>query len=293
MANALLSRTKLATLDIGKLLTTSSRSHYKPTIITNPTGCRSRSQVADAALYKDETRLPLRVQACRNYQQHALINSVHTLQRNNHFPQNTSPIRNVSQFATLSPATMMEPVVHHLFESTSGTWQYVVADPATSSAVIIDPVLNYDPIKNKVSTESADVILALINEKNYKVGMILETHAHADHLTAASYLQTTLARTTGHRPIVGIGSRIKQVQELFGKRYGLVPDDYANVFDKLWKDDEQFTIGNLRAQAIHLPGHTPDHMGYKISGKFCQFHQPIFAFPFLLLKHHQKDSIIT
>lgn len=276
MASVLLPRRRLTTLGIGKLQTGSSRSSYKSTIQTNPSGRRFRSQVADAALYKDETRVLVPLQACHHYQQHALVKSAHIPYRNNYSPQSTSSICKLSPFATLSPTTMTEPIIHHLFEPTSGTWQYIVADPTTSSAVIIDPVLNFDPIRSKVSTESADAILALIDARGYQVDMILETHAHADHLTAASYLQATLTKTTGHRPIAGIGSRIKQVQDLFGKRYGVVPDEYANVFDKLWEDDEHFAIGNLSAQAIHLPGHTPDHMGYKISGEFYQFLQSRF-----------------
>ncbi|KAI9152189.1 Glyoxylase B2 [Paramyrothecium foliicola] len=156
--------------------------------------------------------------------------------------------------------------VHPLFEFVTGTWQYIVADAATARAVIIDPVLNYDPLTMTASTEAADSILALLHQNGYKVDMILETHAHADHLTAASYLQATLATKTGHKPILGIGSRIREVQKLFGKRYGIDVEEYEHAFDKLWKDDEEFAVGDLTAQAIHLPGHTPDHMGYKIGG---------------------------
>lgn len=158
----------------------------------------------------------------------------------------------------------MEPAVHALFERVTGTWQYIVADKTTSIAIIIDSVLDYDPITAKVSTKSADAILALVDKEGYKIDMILETHAHADHLTAASYLQAALGKKRGYKPAIGIGSRIKQVQQLFGGRYGVAKEEYDNVFDKLWEDDEQFTIGNLSAKAIHLPGHTPDHMGYKI-----------------------------
>lgn len=168
---------------------------------------------------------------------------------------------------SVSSANKMEAAVHELFEPATGSWQYVVADPNSKSAVIIDPVLNYDPLKAAISTESANEIITTVREKGYKVEMILETHVHADHITAASYIQSRLAETQGHKPMITIGSRIKQVQNTFGERYKIPPEEYNGAFDKLWEDDEKFTIGTLAAQAIHLPGHTPDHMGYKIGSK--------------------------
>jgi glyoxylase-like metal-dependent hydrolase (beta-lactamase superfamily II) len=160
-----------------------------------------------------------------------------------------------------------EPTIHDLFESKTGTWQYVVADPSTLTAVIIDPVLDYDPTTQVVTTQTADSLISLVREKGYKVDRILETHVHADHLTAASYLQNRLAQVQGYTPPIGIGKRIKQVQKLFGQRYGIPAEEYEGTFGKLFDDDETFNIGNLRAMAIHLPGHTPDHLGYKVGGK--------------------------
>ncbi|KAJ6190396.1 hypothetical protein N7519_000417 [Penicillium mononematosum] len=163
-----------------------------------------------------------------------------------------------------------EPVIHDVFEPTSGTWQYLIADPSTSTAVIIDPVLNYDPATQVVATHAADSLLFLIKEKGYKIDKILETHAHADHLTAASYLQKRLAQNQDHKPPICIGKRIEQVQKLFAERYGVPEEEYKGIFDKLFDDDETFAIGNLKGQAIHLPGHTPDHLGYKIGDNlFC------------------------
>lgn len=143
----------------------------------------------------------------------------------------------------------------------------MVADPSTSSAVIIDPVLDYDAATQTVTTQTADSLLSLVKHKGYHVDMILETHAHADHLSAASYLQSRLSQVQGHRPPIGIGKRIDQVQQLFGQRYGVPAEEYRAVFDKLFDDDETFNVGDVVATAIHLPGHTPDHMGYKIGGK--------------------------
>lgn len=96
---------------------------------------------------------------------------------------------------------------------------------------------------------------------------ILETHAHADHLTSSSYLQKQLTQSQGFKPPIGIGKRIEQVQKLFGQRYGLAKDEWLGVFDNLFDDDETFSVGELTAKAIHLPGHTPDHLGYQIGGK--------------------------
>lgn len=142
----------------------------------------------------------------------------------------------------------------------------MVADPSTQKAVIIDPVLDYDPATQVISYHTADSLLSMIEEKGYKVDKILETHAHADHLTAASYLQDCLAERQGHRPPICIGQRIRQVQRLFGQMYDIPANEYEDVFDKLFDDDEMFDIGKLTATAVHLPGHTPDHVGYKIGG---------------------------
>jgi glyoxylase-like metal-dependent hydrolase (beta-lactamase superfamily II) len=171
--------------------------------------------------------------------------------------------------ASYSPEAVIsqEPNIHSVFESETGTWQYVVADPSTMTAAIIDPVLDYDPATQVITTQTADSLLSLVKEKGYRVAWILETHAHADHLTASSYLQKHLTQKQGRRPPIGIGKLIGKVQELFGKRYGVPAKEYEGAFDKLFDDDEEFEIGNLRATAIRLPGHTPDHLGYKIGGK--------------------------
>lgn len=144
-------------------------------------------------------------------------------------------------------------------------------DPSTSYAAIVDPVLDFDPATQCLSTNAADALLRLVHEQGYAVQWILETHAHADHLTAAAYLQQRLTQTQPDlKPTVGIGKRIEGVQSLFGQRYGVDADEYIAVFDKLFDDDEIFFIGGIPATAIHLPGHTPDHLGYKIGDNvFC------------------------
>jgi len=164
-------------------------------------------------------------------------------------------------------AIAQQPIIHDVFETKTGTWQYVVVDPSTKKAVIIDAALDYDPATQTIAFTSADALLSLVREKGYMVDMILETHAHADHLSAASYLQCRLEQEQGDRPFIGIGKRIGQVQRLFGQKYGVPTEEMEGAFDKLFDDDEVFHVGNLQGMAMHLPGHTPDHLGYKIGGE--------------------------
>ena len=174
-----------------------------------------------------------------------------------------------ASFSTPTTAGQRNPIIHDIFEPKTGTWQYIVADPCTRIANIIDPVLDYDPATQAISTQTADSLLDLIKRQGYTIERILETHVHADHLTAAAYLQNRLAAQEKRRrpPLIGLGKRIVQVQTLFRKRYGVPATECEGVFDTLFDDDEDFSIGGLTATAIHLPGHTPDHMGYKIGGK--------------------------
>ncbi|KAJ5089868.1 metallo-hydrolase [Penicillium argentinense] len=166
------------------------------------------------------------------------------------------------------------PTIHNLFEPVTGTWQFIVADPSTLSAVIIDPVLDYEPATQVITTTAADALLAYVKEKGYKIERILETHVHADHLTSSSYLQHRLSQTQGFKPPIGIGKRITQVQNLFGRRYQIGKEEYEQVFDNLFEDDESFAVGELTATALHLPGHTPDHLGYKIGGMYLSSVNP-------------------
>ncbi len=162
-----------------------------------------------------------------------------------------------------------EPIIHPVFEPITGTFQYVVADHTGKASVIIDPVLDFDPCSSSIKTKSADNLLSLIAEKGYKVEYILETHVHADHLSAASYLQAQLGRT-GTKPPIGIGQRITEIQELFSKRYSIASYEYKPAFDRLLSDNETLHAGPLQIKALHLPGHTPDHMGYQIGRNvFC------------------------
>ncbi|TFK23384.1 Metallo-hydrolase/oxidoreductase [Coprinopsis marcescibilis] len=159
----------------------------------------------------------------------------------------------------LSAQRVGEPTVSSFFETSTSTWQYIVSDPGTKKAVIIDPVLDYSPASGEITTKTADGLLAFVEQQGLDVVMLLETHAHADHLTAAQYLKSRLG---GSVP-VAIGKRIKAVQKTFARVYGVPAEELEGCFDKLWEDDEKFMIGELECEVMHLPGHTPDHVGYR------------------------------
>ncbi|KAJ5295094.1 hypothetical protein PENANT_c035G06951 [Penicillium antarcticum] len=158
----------------------------------------------------------------------------------------------------------MEPIIHSIIDKETGTWQYIVACPNSRNAVIIDPVLNLEPTQPKIMTSSADSLLDVVSSHNYTVVRLLETHAHADHLTAAYYLQRRLLVLQQCKVPICTGYRIKQVQDFFAAIYNVPKTDLDGAFDHLFQDDEIFSIGNLTAQVLHLPGHTPDHSGFLI-----------------------------
>lgn len=148
------------------------------------------------------------------------------------------------------------------FDPKTWTVTYVVSDPATLRAAIIDPVLDYDFKSGHTSSTSADQVLVYLTEHSLQVDWILETHAHADHLSGARYLQ----RRVGGR--IAIGENIRAVQATFKKLYNLersfLPD--GSQFDHLFKDGETFSIGEVEVTAMLVPGHTPADMAYLIDG---------------------------
>lgn len=151
----------------------------------------------------------------------------------------------------------LTPNAHVFWHAPTSTWTYVVVCPTTNHCVIIDPALDYDPATETVSTETADALVAFIHARAYTVDKILESHAHADHLTAARYLQLKLSREQpGVKVEVGIGEKITQTQDYFASKYDVKPDELRGAFDKLWKDGETFKVGHCEATVMHLPGHT-------------------------------------
>ena len=154
---------------------------------------------------------------------------------------------------------MQQPVVHAFFESQSFTYSYLVWDPLSKEAAVIDPVLDFDAASGSTSTSSAEQIMAKVKEHNLTVQWLLETHVHADHLSAAPFLK----RQLGGR--IAIGSRITEVQQLFSQVFNLkdLKTD-GSAFDKLFVDGENFMLGTIRCSVLHTPGHTPACVSYCI-----------------------------
>ncbi|WP_333608258.1 MBL fold metallo-hydrolase [Arsukibacterium sp.] len=151
--------------------------------------------------------------------------------------------------------------VEMFFDKDSSTFSYLVIDSATKQAAVIDPVLNYDAAAGTISTEGADQILAFINTQQLKVDWILETHAHADHLSAAQYLKRHTSAA------IAIGKGICQVQQTFKTFFNINDAELqanGDYFDVLFADQQQFTIGQLSAKVINTPGHTNDSVSYLI-----------------------------
>ncbi|SJZ76896.1 MBL fold metallo-hydrolase [Novilysobacter spongiicola] len=154
----------------------------------------------------------------------------------------------------------MNPQVQSFYDPATFTFTYVVYDRDGGRAAVVDPVLDYDSASARTSTASADRVLAFVREHALTVDWILETHAHADHLTAAAHLK----RETGAK--VAIGRGITQVQERFKTLFGLEPEfpTDGRQFDRLFADGDTFTIGGLEARAIATPGHTDDSLTYLV-----------------------------
>ncbi len=154
----------------------------------------------------------------------------------------------------------MSPSVKAFFDEATNTISYVVSDPDGKSCAIIDSVLDFDPSSGRTSTDSADEIISFIQKRDFEVEWLLETHAHADHLSAAPYIQEQLGGTTA------IGSNITEVQDVFAKIFNVEKGFRTDgrQFEHLFEDGEIFNIGNLSVKAMHTPGHTPACMTYVI-----------------------------
>jgi len=152
----------------------------------------------------------------------------------------------------------MRPLIEGFFDPATWTVTYVVHAGDGSPAAIIDSVLDFDAKAGRTATSSADSIIAFVREHRLHVDWILETHAHADHLSAAPYLKKQL----GGR--IGIGEHIRDVQKTFKPIFNLEPEFRldGSQFDHLFKDGELFSIGSIEARALHVPGHTPADMAF-------------------------------
>lgn len=154
----------------------------------------------------------------------------------------------------------MQPHVTPFFHAPTSTWSYIVRDPDGAAAAIIDPVLDFDPASGRVSTESAGKLLEHLREHALEPTWILETHVHADHLTAAAWLK----RHTGAQ--VAIGARVIEVQRTFKALLNLDDDLVVDgsQFDALLADGDTLPLGALQIESIATPGHTPDGVSYRI-----------------------------
>ncbi|NNE58447.1 MAG: MBL fold metallo-hydrolase [Hellea sp.] len=155
---------------------------------------------------------------------------------------------------------MPNPIVNSFFDPETSTVSYVVSDPETRRAAIIDSVLNYDAAAGRTSTSSADEIIDHVRENELAIDWILETHAHADHLSAATYLRAQLGGK------IAIGEHIPDIQNVFSKLFnfdGSLKRD-GSQFDHLFADGDEFKIGTLEGTIIFTPGHTPACISYHI-----------------------------
>ena len=154
----------------------------------------------------------------------------------------------------------MKAQIKSFFDKATWTFTYVVSDPEERVCIVIDPVLNYDPKSGRTLTQSADQVLEYITSNQLQLEWILETHAHADHLTAAKYLQNALGGK------IAIGEKVQKIQEVFKGIFNLGDEFKADgsQFDHLIKDGENISFGNLNIESIAVPGHTPACLAYKI-----------------------------
>ena len=155
----------------------------------------------------------------------------------------------------------MPAQVASFFHAPTNTWSHIVSDPATRAATIIDPVLDFDMATGRIWAEHAEQLLAHVRAHELCVEWILETHAHADHLTAAQWLKRALPNAK-----VGIGAGIVSVQKHFREVFALGADFAADgsQFDRLFADGEEFALGTLRVRVIATPGHTSDGVSYLV-----------------------------
>jgi glyoxylase-like metal-dependent hydrolase (beta-lactamase superfamily II) len=152
------------------------------------------------------------------------------------------------------------PIIRAFFDEPTNTVSYLVADPATRKAAVIDPVLDYDHNSGTVDTRSVQAILKAADEAGSTIVWTLETHAHADHLSGSPYIK---AKTGA---LIGIGEHIKEVQRIFRPVFNATDlKSDGSDFDHLFKDGERFNIGELEAEVIYTPGHTPADVTYKIA----------------------------
>ncbi|MBL4917125.1 MBL fold metallo-hydrolase [Szabonella alba] len=152
----------------------------------------------------------------------------------------------------------MKPLIHAFFDEATNTLTYVLQEPEGRACAVIDSVLDFDYASGRTDTRSADAVIAFIKAEGLDLHWILETHVHADHLSAAPYIQESLGGQ------IGIGERITVVQDTFGKVFneGTRFQRDGSQFDRLFREGDSITLGQLRVDVLHTPGHTPACLTY-------------------------------
>lgn len=156
---------------------------------------------------------------------------------------------------------IMKPTVKEFFDKATWTLTYVVYDKQTKDAVILDPVWDYDPASSKMTSQSADLVLQFVNSEHLKVHFILETHAHADHVSGSQYLKSKI---NGSK--IGIGEKITEVQKVFKNVFNLDPNfkTDGSQFDLLLEEGKSLKAGSINIETVYTPGHTPACASYII-----------------------------
>lgn len=151
-----------------------------------------------------------------------------------------------------------QPLIEAFFDEATNTISYLVGDPVTREAAVIDPVLDFDLASGEVDMRSAERILDAAVKGDWRIVIVLETHAHADHLSAAPFIK---AQTGAW---IGIGEHIRDVQKIFRPMFALDMAVDGSDFDRLFADGERFALGGLTVEVMHVPGHTPADVAYRI-----------------------------
>lgn len=162
--------------------------------------------------------------------------------------------------ASITPDTSIKPEVHAFFDKDTATFSYVVKDPTSAACAVVDSVMDLNYPSGTISFKGADAIIEFIRKQGMKLEWLIETHVHADHLSAAPYIQQQLGGK------IGIGDKITIVQDVFGKVFnaGTEFQRDGSQFDHLFHDGEHYKVGNMDAVALHTPGHTPACMTHVI-----------------------------
>jgi glyoxylase-like metal-dependent hydrolase (beta-lactamase superfamily II) len=200
----------------------------------------------------------------------------HVISRLKAYLSRSYPIRQLQYTMRSSPYEEPEPTLHSVFESTTQTWQYIIADPTSNDAVVIDPVMTHIPDKKSIATTAADALLDIIREHDYKIVRILETYSYADWPSAAWYMRAQLLQKSGYAPRVAAKKSLNILQRMHRRKYTLANRQWEAEFDGPFEDGDDFLVGALTVRVMWLPTRSRHHVGYLVGGLLftgdCVFH---------------------